>query len=428
MSDLISCEEPKFSPYIDITLDGPSLLQYKQQLGVRAFSLAFAIGGTGGCSPMWGGQIAIDNPKIINQIREFRAAGGDVIVSTGGALGPYLESSCGSAGALANAYKRVLSVTGSTHLDIDIESSIPVDAMNQALASLQRENPSITVSYTMMVQGDDYGITNELGVNVLKSAVRNGVNVDIVNPMTMDFGSSKAWGDAVISASEATVRQMKEVWPQKSEQELYSMLGVTPMLGRNDNGALFDQNHARQLVNWAKQKGVGHLAFWSIGRDKGCPGQRVGPTCSSIAQSDYEFTKIFLAFDDGKPLPTGQPITQPPVTQRPVTDPPVTQPHQRTTRRGDQPVDCSVEDSRYPDPNDCNKFYHCYGGVAHEERCGSGTIWNTEKGLCDYPQNANRPECHCGSREVSGGHSGSPNEPICLFNNKSFLSFDSNIK
>ena len=345
---------------------------------------------------MWGGEIAIDDSKIINEIREFRAAGGDVIISTGGALGPYLESSCGSASALANAYKRVLAVTGSTHLDIDIESSIPVDNMNQALASMQRENPSITVSYTMMVQGDDYGITIELGTTVLKNAVKNGVNVDIVNPMTMDFGSSKPWGDAVISAAEATHRQMKEVWPEKSDQELYSMLGVTPMLGRNDNGALFNQDHARQLVNWAKAKQVGHLSFWSIGRDKGCAGQRVGPTCSSIAESDYEFTKIFMAFDDGKELPTGKPITEPPVTHRTVTRPPVTrptQPDRPTTRHGVQPVDCSVDDTRFPDPDDCNKFYHCYGGKAHVEACGEGTIWDTEKGLCNYPQDVNRPEC-----------------------------------
>lgn len=273
-----------------------NLTHYKQTLGVKAFSLAFALGGSGGCSPTWAGQSAIDDATIISKIKDFKAAGGDVIVSTGGALGPYLEASCTSASALAAAYKKILSATGSTHLDIDIEAAINVDNMNQALASLQKENSAITVSYTMMVQGDDYGITIDLGVNVLKSAVKNGVNVDIVNPMTMDFGSSKDWGDAVIAAAEATHKQMKEVWPSKNDTELYSMLGVTPMIGVNDNKKLFTLDHAKKLVTWAKQKQIGHLAFWSIGRDKGCAGKPVSPSCSSISETDYDFTKIFVAF------------------------------------------------------------------------------------------------------------------------------------
>ncbi|XP_054153537.1 chitinase-like [Oppia nitens] len=291
--------EPRFAPYIDVTrLDEFKLVDLKNKYGVKAFSLAFALGGAGGCVPWWGGQVAIDDPTIIKALKALKAAGGDVIVSTGGALGPYLEHMCATPSALVNAYKKILSVTGSTHLDIDIEATVNADNMNQALAQLQRENPDISVSFTLMVQGDDYGVTLELGVNVLKNAVKHGVNVDIVNPMTMEFGTSRAsWGDAVIAAAEATHKQMKQVWPQKSDKELYSMLGVTPMLGRNFNGKIFTQQHAQQLVNWAKQKQIGHLGFWSINRDRACPGKAVDPSCSSIDEKDHEFTKIFANFN-----------------------------------------------------------------------------------------------------------------------------------
>ncbi|CAG2123050.1 unnamed protein product, partial [Medioppia subpectinata] len=104
--------EPKFAPYIDVTAAKDfKLVDLKNKYGVKAVSLAFALGGTAGCVPMWGGQTPIDNPNIINEIKAFRAAGGDVIVSTGGALNPYLETSCGSPAALAAAYQRALSVT-----------------------------------------------------------------------------------------------------------------------------------------------------------------------------------------------------------------------------------------------------------------------------------------------------------------------------
>ena len=41
------------------------------------------------------------------------------------------------------------------------------------------------------------------------------------------------------------------------------------------------------------------LAFWSAGRDKQCPGGAKAwaeATCSSIAQSPFEFSKLFKRF------------------------------------------------------------------------------------------------------------------------------------
>lgn len=107
----------------------------------------------------------------------------------------------------------------------------------RALAQVQHERPETTVSYTVMIQGEDYGMVPDLGVAVLESAKAVGVRVDLVNAMTMEFpGSSPEWGDSVINAARATLRQMGAIWPEKSETELKSMLGVTPMLGRNFNG------------------------------------------------------------------------------------------------------------------------------------------------------------------------------------------------
>jgi hypothetical protein len=116
--------------------------------------------------------------------------------------------------------------------------------------------------------------------------------------MTMEFGSSRSsWGDAVIAAAESTLRQMADIWPEKTDGQRKRMLGVTPMIGRNFNGRIFTQAHARQLVTWATGNHIESLAFWSVGRDNGgCPGGGVSPTCSSISQSTFEFTNIFKGF------------------------------------------------------------------------------------------------------------------------------------
>lgn len=221
-----------------------------------------------------------------------------MILAFGGALGNYLEHRCTTAQDLANAYKRALDIVGSNHLDIDVEAPINLDIVNGALAMVQRERPQVTVSYTLMVQGDDYGLNPALGTDTLVSAKKHGVRVDVVNAMTMEFPSSKpSWGDAVISAANATLYQMKEIWPEKSDQELRKMLGVTPMIGRNFNGKRFETTHGRQLVDWANSNGIGFLSFWSIGRDNGGCNDVISPTCSGLVQGPYEFTKMFQGFN-----------------------------------------------------------------------------------------------------------------------------------
>ncbi|HEV2781610.1 MAG TPA: cellulose binding domain-containing protein [Actinophytocola sp.] len=283
------------APYIDITMSTPSLVSVANATGHRHFTLAFALGDHSGCNAAWGGTIPINDARIVNDVRALRASGGDVVVATGGAVGPYLEHVCGTADALLAQYKRVLDTVGGNHLDVDVEASIPHDMVNTALVRLQRERGT-SISYTMRVQGDDFGM-DPYSITVLQNAAAKGLNV-LVNPMTMEFGSSRAsWGDAVIAAAESSLRQLRQIWPGKSDGELKRMLGVTPMIGRNFNGKIFTQAHARQLVGWATTNHIGLLAFWSVGRDNGgCPGGGVSATCSGISQSTYEFTNIFKGF------------------------------------------------------------------------------------------------------------------------------------
>jgi hypothetical protein len=285
-------------PYLDITAPTPSLVSVANATGHKFFTLAFVIGSAAGCAPTWGGTIPLTDSRITGDIAALRAKGGDVTVAFGGAVGPYLEHLCTTQAALAGAYRSVIDTLKITHLDIDVEASVNIDMMTKALAQVQKDRPGTTVSFTLMVQGDDYGLNDALGVNVLKSAKANGLNVGIVNPMTMEFGSSRAdWGDAVIAASNATLNQMAAIWPEKSAAQRKAMLGVTPMIGRNFNGKIFQIEDGQQLVNWANSNKIGLLAFWSVGRDNGgCPGGGVSATCSSISQSTYHFTNIFKGF------------------------------------------------------------------------------------------------------------------------------------
>jgi chitinase len=284
----------RFSPYVDITFATPTLRDMANATGQKHFNLAFALADSTGCNPSWGGTIPLNDSRIIGEVNDLKGVGGDVTVSTGGAAGPYLENTCGSSAALEAAYKKALDAVGSNRLDVDVEASIPVAQVNTALKQLQSERGTV-ISYTLRVQAQDYGV-DPFSVQILQDAASRGLNVT-VNPMLMDFGFSGDWGTAIISAANATLGQMRQIWPSKSDADLKRMLGLTPMIGKNDTGPTTTQAIARQVLSYAQSNHVGSIGFWSVGRDNGgCPNGSVVATCSGISQSTYEFTNIFKGF------------------------------------------------------------------------------------------------------------------------------------
>jgi chitinase len=285
-------------PYIDITMSSPTMASVASATGQKFFTTAFIIGSAAGCVPTWGGTIPLTESRIVNDINAIKAGGGDVTVAFGGAVGPYLEHLCTTQSSLVAAYEKVIDTLKITHLDIDVEASVNIDMMTKALAQVQRERSGITVSFTLLLQADTYGLNDALGVSVLTSAKANGLNVGIVNPMTMDYGLSVPdFGNSVILAAGSVLKQMATIYPEKSDAQRKAMLGLTPMIGRNDTGPVFQLDDAQQVVAWANSNKIASVAFWSVGRDNGgCPGGATSPTCSSIAQSTYAFTNIFKGF------------------------------------------------------------------------------------------------------------------------------------
>lgn len=283
-----------FSPYVDITMASPALKDVANATGQKHFTLAFALADSTGCDPSWGGTIPLNDSRVIGEVNDLKSVGGDVTVATGGANGPYLENTCGSSSALLAAYEKALDAVGSNHIDVDVEASIPIAQVDTALQQLQSARGT-AVTFTLRVQAQDYGV-DPFSVQILQDAASRGLNVT-VNPMLMDFGYTGDWGAALISAADATLGQMKQIWPGKSDADLKRMLGLTPMIGKNDTGPTTTEDDARQLLSYAQTNHVGYLGFWSVGRDNGgCPNGSVSPTCSGIAQGTYDFTNIFKAF------------------------------------------------------------------------------------------------------------------------------------
>ncbi len=284
----------KVAPYVDMTNNQEPMLNSAAQAGLKTYTAAFVI--SSGCSPIWGDTLpATNDPTVDQEIATAKADGATPIVSFGGAGGTELAMACTSASSLQAAYQAVIDHLGVNHIDFDIEGAT-LDYTNdndlrfKAINGLESANPGLVVSVTLPVLPS--GLASD-GVAFLNLAKQDGTRIDLINVMAMDYGSSFTgdMGQEAIQAAQSTLSQAQADWPSDS----YANIGVTPMIGQNDNSAeVFSEANAQALVNWADSNHLGRLAFWSVDRDQPCGGSANGlPSCSEISQQPLDFTKIF---------------------------------------------------------------------------------------------------------------------------------------
>ncbi|KAJ4446604.1 hypothetical protein ANN_13301 [Periplaneta americana] len=56
-------------------------------------------------------------------------------------------------------------------------------------------------------------------------------------------------------------------------------------------------------------------------------------------------------------------------------------------------IDCSNANADFLPAPECNKYYRCVYGDPVLFTCEPGTVFNIEKNICDWPENANRTDC-----------------------------------
>ncbi len=299
-----------FAPYTDVTLYPQiNLTNTACASGIRDFTIAFFTGPAAGsgCTPLLAGA-SYENPTLLADVEQLRKLGGNVVGSFGGEDGQELAQTCSSTTQLESAYQSVVDYYGFNQIDFDIEgAAVDQTTANHrrgaALASLQRDERAaghpVQVSLTLPVLPQGLPAAE---VGVIHSTVGAGVTPNVVNVMTMDYGDGPApdpaakMGTYAIDAAKATQLQLAKVFPKDAPAKLWAMVGVTPMIGQNDEqDEVFTLANASQLATWAKSRGVGRLAMWSTTRDVECPGgaDQASPMCSGITQSKWAFSAAF---------------------------------------------------------------------------------------------------------------------------------------
>ncbi|MEV6968580.1 carbohydrate binding domain-containing protein [Hamadaea sp. NPDC051192] len=284
------------APYVDLgAWPTPVLTDLASGSTLKSFTLAFITASA--CKAMWFNAYDPRQAWNLDQIQAIRAAGGDVKVSFGGATGIELAQACSTVAAVQAEYQAVVTAYNLKYIDLDIEGSATAEPTSvarrsQALAALQQANPGLKISLTLPVLPE--GLTAD-GLNVVRSARDAGVDLDLVNVMAMDYYRAGDYGDLAVQAANSTFAQLKTLYPAKTDAQVWKMVGVTPMLGQNDDGHVYDQADSRQMVAFAQSKHLGMLSFWETTRDRNaCTGALY--RCTNVAQAPYEFSKIFAGY------------------------------------------------------------------------------------------------------------------------------------
>jgi hypothetical protein len=323
-----------FAPYADITLSGPTLQSVTQSTGQKFYTLAFITNGGGSCNAEWAGTIPLNQtstflPHLDSDIQFVRGQGGDVIISFGGQAGQELAQTCSDPTSLQAQYQAVINQYHVSHIDFDIEGGeegdvTSYDRRNTALAALQQANPGLVISFTLPSATTGLLSTS---IGLLNNAKSHGVNFSIVNLMEMDYGQPDSMmGQEAINAANGFFSQLKQIFPSDSSSQLWSMIGVTVLIGQNDSaGEIFSEANGQQLLSFAQQQQLGLLSFWEVSRDNGsCPGNTTDQdTCSGLTQGTFDFINMFKGFTTGSS--GGGPTATPPGatnTPAPTNTPP----------------------------------------------------------------------------------------------------------
>jgi chitinase len=295
----------EFAPYIDMAMSQDAdLLAISHASGIENFTLAFVLASGSGIGWQGSGTIADDNlvngTTILSQVQAVQAAGGHITISFGGAAGQEAALTATSAAQLQAEYQSVIDRYHVDSIDFDIEGAAVADQRSinlrdQALAGLEHANPNLKVSFTLPVLPT--GLVDS-GLNVLQSAKHDGVRIDVVNIMAMDYGAGVDNGGQMglnaINAIVATEHQL-------SQLGVNAKIGVTPMIGVNDIASeVFTLADAQALQHYVESDpNVARVAMWSVARDNGnsAGAHYASPDSSGVAQHPYDFSAIFHHFD-----------------------------------------------------------------------------------------------------------------------------------
>jgi len=213
---------------------------------------------------------------IKSSIKELKQAGGEVIVSFGGQLGLAPWTVCQDTKVLMQMYLEVINAYDLKRIDLDIEESNQDAYQNyQNALALKEVQDATGVNVTLTIPISPSG-WEQKQIDVIKAYLGTGLNVDIINSMTMCYygygvHADEDYGDASIRALKNAKEQLKTIYSgfgiTLTDKDAYSLMGATVAIGAESGNPDFTADLTRKLVSFCKDAGVRQMAMWNMERD-----------------------------------------------------------------------------------------------------------------------------------------------------------------
>lgn len=298
-----------FSPYKDVTISANwntsvistavtgTLEPVVQAVpNLPTVTWAFATGECG--SENWGGISAATLASA--NVQAWVAAGKKYILSTGGAAGSF---TCGSDAGFSAFIDRYAS-DSLVGIDFDIEAGQTQAVVQDLVARVKaaQANPKyarLRFSFTLATLGGNSPQSlGSMGIMVMGVIKNSGLTNYLVNLMTMDYGAPTP-GNCTIrnGACEMGASAVQAAINLNSYYGVpFGQIELTPMIGGNDTqGETFTLADVTTVANFASQKALAGVHFWSLDRDKDCSPGYASPICNSYGQAGtLGFTNAFL--------------------------------------------------------------------------------------------------------------------------------------
>lgn len=277
--------------------DPPSATSVMSATGIKWFTMAFILS-SGGCTPAWDGSRPLTGGNDQSVINSIRSAGGDVVPSIGGWSGNKLGPNCSTPEALAGAYQKVIDAYGLKAIDVDIENTDEFenatvqDRILNALKIVKANNPGLR---TILTFGTSTTGPTYWGNRLIEQAKALNANIDVFTIMPFDFGGGSDMYGNTVNASEGLKTKLKSTFGW-DDATAYAHIGISGMNGLSDQQELTGTAIWTQIRDWANSRHIARLAFWSVNRDRPCPGGGVTSNCSGISQNNWQFTSITAGF------------------------------------------------------------------------------------------------------------------------------------
>ena len=155
-----------------------------------------------------------------------------------------------------------------SRLDMDVEdnsltNAAGIDRRNKAIHQVEQwaRRTGRTVQFVYTIPTGPAGL-EQAGIDVLANAVANDARIEIVNIMTFDYYDDQAHEMAADTktAAASLVATLHSLYPHRSPNALWRMVGVTEMIGIDDYGSggesgpleIFSLADARDVTRWAR--------------------------------------------------------------------------------------------------------------------------------------------------------------------------------